>query len=133
MNLDPRMVESVTTLSNPSTSQKRLMAKGKSAAIISTTVLSILLALSLNLRVDIAQTGVSRLGTILSTFFLPAKFVSVTSFKSRSTNEKSGALSPTFGKVPSTLMGLPASVTMIFLLVQRLMNGRNQTYYIVSR
>jgi len=105
------MVDNTTTLSKPSVVQKRFIAKGRSAEIISTTVLLKLLAFSLNLRVEIAQTGVSRLGTMLSTFFLSAKFPSEISFKSLSTNEKGGALVPTCGKSPSILTLLPANAT----------------------
>src|SRR6185295_20053543 len=57
-----RKVESVTTLFRPSALQKRDMANGRSADITSTTVLVMLLAFSLNTRVDLAQVGVSRLG-----------------------------------------------------------------------
>ena len=47
------------------------MAKGRSAEITSTTVLGSLPPVSLNLRVEVAQVGVSRLGTMFRIFFLP--------------------------------------------------------------
>jgi len=68
----PRKVDSVTTLVRPSVSQKRFIANGRSAETTSTTVFAMLPAFSLNLRVEAAHTGVSRLGTMLSTLRLPA-------------------------------------------------------------
>ena len=52
-----------------------------------------LLARSLNLRVEVAHTAVSRLGTMLSTLRLPAKSFSDTSFRSLSTSVNAGAVS----------------------------------------
>src|SRR4051812_24425830 len=96
----------------PSASQKRFIANGRSADITSTTVFARPPAFSLNLRVDVWHTGVSRLGTMLSTLRLPAKSLRVTSFRSLPVNVKSGALSPAFGKLPATLTGLPPRVTL---------------------
>jgi hypothetical protein len=71
MNSRPRIVERVTTLSRPSAAQKRLLANGRSAEMTSTTVLARPPAFSLNLRVEVAQTAVSRLGTMFRTLRLP--------------------------------------------------------------
>ena len=51
--------------------QKRLAANGRSAETTSTTVLGSFPAAWLNLRVEVAHTSVSRLGTILRIFRLP--------------------------------------------------------------
>ena len=95
------MVDNETTFFSPSVSQKRFMAKGRSAEITSTTVLGRLPACSLNLRVEVAQTGVSRLGTMLSTLRLPAKSFKVRSRRSAATSEKAGAGLPGFGSSPA--------------------------------
>src|SRR5690606_14000215 len=94
----PRIVERVFTLSRPSAPQKRFCAKGRSAEMQRTTALSSLLASSLKRRTDAAQTPVSRLGKMLSTFRLPAKLASVTSERSLATREKGLACSPTAAK-----------------------------------
>ena len=107
------MVESGTTLLMPSVVQKRPMAKGKSAEMVITTVLSRAAAFSLNLRAEVAQTAVSRLGTMFSTLRLPAKSASVTSLRSLPTSLKSGADWPFCGKLPATLSGLPPRVTVV--------------------
>ena len=67
-----RNVESETTLLRPSAVQKRLDANGRSAEITSTTVSVMPEAFWLKVRVEVAQTGVSRLGTMFSTLRLPA-------------------------------------------------------------
>src|SRR5574340_1616437 len=108
MNSAPRMVDSVTTLLVLSAPQKRFIANGRSAEMMSTAVLPT--AASLNFLVEIAHTGVSRLGTMLRIFFLPAKSASETSARSLFTSLKSGTVSPTLGKVPATSMGLPAKL-----------------------
>ncbi len=56
----------------PSAAQKRFCAKGKSAEILSTTVLYISLARLLNSRTELAQVGVSTLGNKFSTLRFPA-------------------------------------------------------------
>ncbi len=109
------MVDSVVTLLVLSAPQKRLIANGRSAEMISTTVLPT--AASLNFFVEVAHTGVSRLGTMLRIFFLPAKSASETSARSLLTSLKSGAVSPTLGKLPDTSMGLPPRVTAMFALL----------------
>src|SRR5512139_2547786 len=116
MNSAPRMVDSVVTLLVLSAPQKRLIANGRSAEMISTAVLPT--AASLKILVDFAHTGVSRLGTMLRIFFLPAKSASETSARSLLTSLKSGAVSPTLGKVPATSMGLPARVTAMLVLLE---------------
>src|SRR5688572_4308753 len=105
------MVDSVTTLLSPSDSQKRFIANGTSPETTRTTVFGRAAAFSLNLRVDVWHTGVSRLGTMLITLRLPAKSLSETSFRSLPVRLKSGALSPVLGKFPATLIGFPPSVT----------------------
>ena len=55
-------VDRCETLARPSMSQKRLAANGRSPETHSTTVLASLPAASLNLRVEVAQVGVSMLG-----------------------------------------------------------------------
>src|SRR5512139_2191322 len=112
------MVESVTTLFRPSAAQKRLLANGRSAEITSTTVFVRPPALSLNLRVDVAHTAVSRLGTMLSTLRLPAYSASETSLRSLATRVKPEAFWPGWGNVPATSTGLPLSVTVAILFVR---------------
>jgi len=68
-------------------------------------------AVSLNLRVEVAQIAVSRLTTMLSTLRLPAKSFSETSLRSLPTRVNGGAFCPTVGKVPATSMGFPLWVT----------------------
>ena len=63
-------------------------------------VFSSVLAASLNRRVDVAHTAVSRLGTMLSTLRRPAKLCSDTSSTSLSTSVKGDAVMPVTGKVP---------------------------------
>jgi len=58
--------------SMPSAAQKRPMANGRSAATTRMVAPSTWLASSLNLRVEVAQVGVSRLGTMFSRMRLPA-------------------------------------------------------------
>ena len=65
------MSESGTTFSSPSVVQKRFAANGRSAETTSTTVFASFPAFSLNLRVEVAQTPVSRLGTMFRIFRLP--------------------------------------------------------------
>ena len=61
---------------SPSVSQNRHWAKGKSAEITKDNrCYANLPAFSLNLRVDIAQVGVSRLGTIFRTFLLTGTYI----------------------------------------------------------
>src|SRR5579885_1928872 len=100
------------TFFNPSVSQKRFWAKGRSAEMTSTTVLGSLAADSLNLRVEVWQVGVSRLGTMFRILLLPAKFLSETLLRSPSTSVKSGAVLPTLGRLPLVLTGLPFNVTV---------------------
>src|SRR6185369_12027728 len=106
------MVDSVTTFWSPSVVQKRPEAKGRSAEITATTALARLPAFSLNLRVEVAHTAVSRLGTILRILRLPAKSDRDTSFRSLPTSLNSGAVAPFCGKLPATLRGLPRRVTV---------------------
>src|SRR5262245_23073659 len=97
----------------PSVVQKRLMANGRQAEITRTTAFFMLPARSLNLRVEVAHTAVSRLGTMLSTLRLPAKSFSDTSLRSLPTSVNAGAACPRFGNWPATSIGLPASVTVV--------------------
>src|SRR4030095_13643664 len=99
----------------PSVLQKRFAARGRSVEITRTTLLGLLPACSLKTRVDFAHTGVSRLGTMLSTLRLPAKSLSPTSLRSLPHSVKSGTVSPFFGNWPATLIGLPPSVTVAML------------------
>ena len=92
--------------------QKRAMANGRSAEITRTTAFFMPLARSLNLRVEVAHTAVSRLGTMLSTLRLPAKSFSDTSLRSLPTSVNAGAVWPGFGNWPAISIGLPASVTV---------------------
>ena len=57
-----------STFSNPSEAQKRACAKGRSREMQSTFVFSNREASSLNFRAEVAQTPVSTLGKIFSTF-----------------------------------------------------------------
>ena len=62
-------------------------------------------AFSLNLRVDTAQTEVSRLATMFSTLRLPAYSRSETSFRSLLTSLKSGTVWPAVETMPATSIG----------------------------
>src|SRR3990172_1270951 len=106
------MSESGITFFNPSVVQKRFEAKGRSEETTRTTVFSSPPAFSLNFRVEVAQTEVSRLGTMLSTFFLPWNVASEVFLRSPSTSLKSGAFEPTGGRSPIVWMGVPLSVTV---------------------
>ena len=58
-----------------------------------------------------AHVGVSMLGKMLSTTFLPASESDVTSERSRPTRENPGAEEPTAGSSPLVLKGVSRSVT----------------------
>src|SRR5271167_3403737 len=88
------------TFFRPSVVQNLLAAKGRSDETTKTTVFASEDAFSLNLRVLVAQVGVSRLGTMLRTFFLPWYVARLTSFRSPSTSLKSGAFAPSAGRSP---------------------------------
>src|SRR5207245_8777721 len=77
----------------------------------STTAFGSLPAASLNLRVEVAHTEVSRLGTMLRIFFFPLNSASETSFRSVLVSLKSGAFAPTAGSSPFVWMGVPLNVT----------------------
>lgn len=102
--------------------QNRPIANGRSPEITSTTVPLMPAAFSLNFFVEVWHTGVSRLGTMLSTFFLPGKSFSETSFKSLPVSVKSAARSPFLGKLPFTVMGLPPKVTFATWVLQGLLS-----------
>src|SRR5262245_52100780 len=95
----------------PSAVQKRPCANGRSPEMTSTWVLFRAAAASLNLRVEVAQVGVSRLGTMFRTLRLPSKAARFLSLRLPATRLKSGAVSPTLGRLPATLMALPPRVT----------------------
>ena len=80
-----------------------------------TNVLSIFDANSLNLRTDVAQTDVSRLGKIFNTKRFPFKSQQFNSLKSDFTKLKHGALLPTLGKSPLVETGLPLNVIFAIL------------------
>src|SRR5512137_2762201 len=105
-------MERLTTFWSPSVVQKRFMAKGRSAEMTRTTVLGSLPPVSLNLRVEVAQTAVSRLGTMFRIFFLPFHSPSPTSFRSTPVSVNAGACAPFWGRSPFVWMGLPFSVTV---------------------
>src|SRR6266568_3997460 len=105
-------MESGTTFSRPSVVQNRFCANGRSPEITSTTVLASAPARSLNLRVEIAHTGVSRLGTMFRILRFPRYAPSETSARSPATRRKSGTLAPTAGRSPVVWMGLPFSVML---------------------
>ena len=65
-------MDRLMTLVMPSALQKRPEAKGRSAEMTRATASSRPAMVSLNFLVEAAQTPVSRLGTMLSNFFLPA-------------------------------------------------------------
>src|SRR5258705_10244431 len=96
----------------PSVVQKRDAANGRSPDTTSTVVFASLPAASLNLRVEVGQVGVSRLGTMLSTLRLPAKSLRPTSLRSLPVRLNSGALAPAWRKLPATLTRLPPRVTV---------------------
>src|SRR5882672_2428432 len=116
MKSRPRMVDRGITLLRPSLVQNLAIANGRSAEITNTTVFGVLPALSLNLRVEVAQTGVSRLGTMLRTLRLPANWASDTSARSLPTSLNAGALLPTAGRLPAISIGLPPRVTVDMLI-----------------
>jgi hypothetical protein len=91
-------------------SQKRLAAKGRSAEMLSRTVSSRAETASLKRRALVAQTGVSRLGTMLRIFFLPAKSSSPLSERSAAASENAGARLPRAGRSPDVWIGEPFSV-----------------------
>ena len=92
--------------------QKRPIANGRSAETTSTAVSPRRPARSLKRRVEVAQTGVSRLGTMFRILRLPAKSASDKSFRSLPTRVKDGAVSPTAGNRPASSTGLPPRVTL---------------------
>src|SRR5690606_10057246 len=96
----------------PSVVQKRPWANGRSPEITSTWVLFRAAAASLNLRVEVAQVGVSRLGTMFRTLRLPSKAARVLSLRLPATRLKSGAVAPTLGRSPATVTALPPRVTV---------------------
>ena len=104
-------MERGATFSIPSAVQKRPWAKGRSADITRTTVFPIPAADSLNFRAEAAQTGVSRLGRMLRIFFFPAYSARVTSFNPPATRLKSGAVLPTAGRFPDSVVAFPLNVT----------------------
>jgi hypothetical protein len=116
MNSPPRSVDRCCTFFSPSIEQKRLAAKGRSPEMTNTTVFVRPAAFSLNLRVDVAQVGVSRLGTMLRILRLPVNSSSCVSASVADTSENLGALSPTLGKRPSMLIGLPPRVTVLIVV-----------------
>ncbi len=71
----------------------------------STTVLSSRLADSLKWRTDMAHVGVSTLGKMFSTLRLPENFDSPASDRSPPTSWNAGAVDPTAGNLPLTLIG----------------------------
>src|SRR2546427_4412459 len=105
------MSESGTTFWRPSVVQKRFAANGRSDDTTSTTAFGSLPADSLNLRVEVAHTEVSRLGTMFRIFFFPLKSASETSFRSVPVSLKSGAFAPTAGNSPFVRIGVPLNVT----------------------
>eukprot|EP01026_Neomeris_dumetosa_P007097 TRINITY_DN122027_c0_g1_i1.p1 TRINITY_DN122027_c0_g1~~TRINITY_DN122027_c0_g1_i1.p1 ORF type:complete len:119 (-),score=2.61 TRINITY_DN122027_c0_g1_i1:28-384(-) len=68
-----RKLEALSTLAIPSAPQKRASAKGRSAEIHNTIVLSRLAAFALNSLTDVAQVGVSTEGKIFRIRRLPWK------------------------------------------------------------
>src|SRR3990172_7963541 len=108
------MSESGITFFNPSVVQKRFEAKGRSEETTRTTVFSSPPAFSLNFRVEVAQTEVSRLGTMLSTFFLPWNVASEVFLRSPSTSLKSGAFEPTGVRSRMVGGGFPWGVRVAF-------------------
>lgn len=100
----------------PSVVQKRACAKGKSFEIANTIVSGKEAANLLNLRTEVAQTAVSRLGKIFNTTFLPLKSFNEKVDKSVFTNPKSGATVPTCINSPINLTGCPLKfvVAIIF-------------------
>src|SRR4051812_40576011 len=99
----------------PSAAQKRLCANGRSAEMLTTTVLFRPAALLLKARTDMAQVGVSTLGNMLSTLRLPAKVARVVSARALSASLKSGAVWPFCGRLPPICTGLPLRVTVLML------------------
>ena len=64
-------------------------------------------ACSLNLRVEVAQVGVSMDGKMLMTTFLPIKSARLTACNFASLRVNAGAGAPIVGKSPAVLTGLP--------------------------
>src|SRR5262245_50014787 len=92
-----RNVERFSAPSIPSLVQKRLCAKGRSAEMLSTVTPLLPAAFLLNVRTEVAQTLVSRLGKTFRTF-LPLYEESLTSERSVFARVKSGAVLPTAGR-----------------------------------
>ncbi|MNY26597.1 hypothetical protein D3C86_1604540 [compost metagenome] len=72
----------------------------------------------LNARTDAAQVPVSTLGKIFNTIFFPLKSASDLSERSPAVNLKSGACSPTCGKLPFVFTGLPLKVIVAIKYVR---------------
>lgn len=89
----------------PSVVQKRAWAKGRSLEIANTTVSLRPAPILLNLRTDVAQTLVSRLGKIFRITFLPFRSFREKEDKSVFTNSKSGATLPTCINSPISFTG----------------------------
>ena len=83
-----------------SASQKRFWAKGRSLLTVRITVPGSWAARASKALAEAAQVPVSRLCTMLKTFFLPAKSLSDTSTRSPRVSRKSGARAPTLGSLP---------------------------------
>src|SRR5262245_59501140 len=109
----------------PSAVQKRPCANGRSPEMTSTWVLFRAAAASLNLRVEVAQVGVSRLGTMFRTLRLPSKAARFLSLRRAATRLKSGAVSPTLGRLPATLMALPPRVTVVMRFSLKVLRVEN--------
>jgi hypothetical protein len=105
----------VTTLSIPSVEQNRPAASGRSFEIARTTVLLSDAACSLNFRIAVAHTEVSRLGKMFSTTRLPEISLSDISDRSLLTSVNPGAVVPSEGSDPEIFTGFPFSV--IFAII----------------
>ena len=100
----------------PSAPQNRPSAKGKSSETVSTVVPALAAACSLNLRVEVAQVGVSMDGKILITTFLPANSARLTGLSCASMRVNAGALLPTAGSSPAVVTGLPRNNVCAILI-----------------
>ena len=84
-----------------------------------------LAARSLNLRVSVAHTSVSREGTVTMTCALPVPPPTLTSPRSAATRLSSGALSPSLSSLPERLTLTPCNLVccMIFLCFEIFKTG----------
>src|SRR5664280_209204 len=117
-----RKPESVITLVIPSVVQNRPWANGRSFEIPRTTVPVFPAASWLNLRTEVAQVEVSRLGKIFRISFFPLSSERERSVRSDFTRVNPGATLPLEGRFPEVLVGFPFLVIFAITFFSNLIN-----------